>query len=140
MEQNAYLTYIKSNNMKLMISGSREANSAHDAQKLIEAIEKQNAHTILHGGAVGADAIANRYAETRRLVIIEIKPDYAKNGKAATHMRNDDLLKLSDKVICYYATTYPNRTAGTFSVAQKAKKQGKLIAEIWRNGEPQTLF
>jgi YspA, cpYpsA-related SLOG family len=119
--------------MKLLISGSREATTEQDAQRLTAEIEKRHPTTLLHGGAQGADQIAHTYAQTHQLPEVVRQPNYKRYAKTAPHKRNDELIDMSEKVLCYYATNYPEKTPGTASVAQKAKRAGKLIAEIWRD-------
>lgn len=118
-----------------MISGSREATTQKDREKLMAEIAKYNPTHILHGGAKGADMIAHHYAQINKLPETIKLPNYGTHGKNAPHLRNDELIQLADKVICYYATNYPTKTPGTASVAEKAKKAGKLLAEVWRSRE-----
>ena len=115
-----------------MISGSRTATTGEDAKRLTAEIEKLQPTHILTGGAIGADEIAKNWAKQNNCPTTIIKPDYQRHGKAATHQRNDELIKQADSVLCYYATTDGSKTAGTASVAHKAAKQKKLIAEIYR--------
>lgn len=119
--------------MKLMISGSRTATTPQDEEILRGEIAKLRPTHLLHGGARGADTIVKTYAQETNLPQTEILPDYNTYGNHAPHHRNDALLRQADAVLCYYAANYPERTAGTESVAIKARIQGKLIAEVWRD-------
>ena len=115
-----------------MISGSRTATTAKDIEKLHEHLARLQPTHILHGGAKGADEIAEKWAKQNGIPTTIIKPNYARDNQAAPHLRNDELIKQADGVLCYYATNDGSKTAGTASVAIKAKKQNKLIAEIYR--------
>lgn len=119
-----------------MISGSRTATTAQDEQKIQEALNNLKPTHILTGGAQGADAIAEKWAKQNGVKTTVIKPNYTKYGQTATHQRNDELLKLSDKVLCYYGTNDGTKTPGTASVATKARKQGKLLKELYRTPGP----
>ena len=117
--------------MKLMISGSRTATTQTDIEKLTAELERLKPAELLTGGAKGADQIAENWAKQKGIPTTTLKPDYARYRKAATHIRNDELIKQADAVLCYYAGT--TKTPGTASVAMKARKQNKLKAEIFRN-------
>ena len=61
--------------MKLLITGSRRA-TAQDYAGLAEAIQKYapQASEILHGGAMGADQLAEQYARAQGLPVTVIRP------------------------------------------------------------------
>ena len=130
---------IKTKSMKLLVSGSRTATTKEDEKRLTAAIEKIQPAEIMTGGASGADQIAENWAKQKGIPTTTVKPDYKKYGKAATHIRNVQLIAMSDAVLCYYASETGQRSPGTASVAMKARRQNKLKAEIFRN-EPASLF
>ena len=45
----------------------------------------------------------------------EFKPEYAKFGKAATHIRNDVMIKNADRFLCFW----DGKSKGTKSVIKK---------------------
>ena len=119
--------------MKLLITGSRQATTESDYQRLKSAIEKHapQATLILHGGANGADQLAQRYAEEKGLPTQVIKPNYQQHPpKVAPLIRNTQLVSAADQVIAFYKTS---KKGGTLDTAQKAAKQGKLLLEILDN-------
>jgi predicted Rossmann fold nucleotide-binding protein DprA/Smf involved in DNA uptake len=67
------------------------------------------AHTVLagdslvSGGAVGADSMAQRYAKDNGLEITIIYPDYGRYGRGATFVRNKAIVAYSDLVLAFYA-------------------------------------
>ena len=115
--------------MKILISGSRKLNDNNTYTQLEKVLDKMTPTTILHGGAKGVDSLAARYAELKNLPQTVIKPDYAKGGKHAPLMRNTELVKLADKVVCVYAADRI-RKGGTGDTYRKATKAGKLAAEL----------
>jgi len=114
--------------MIILVTGSR-ATPETDYEKLAAAIKNHapQAAAIAHGGAIGADQLAKRYATENGLREIEIKPDYQKYGKAAPLVRNNQLIEKSTKVIAWHSDEKPSR--GTAYTAKLAKRKGKLLAE-----------
>lgn len=114
-----------------MISGSRTATNS-DYATLKTELDKLTISEILHGGAVGFDALSERYATENRIPTKVIRPDYGKHGgKLAPLMRNLELVQLSDFVICFYSCVAPERTNGTCHTAKTAAKARKLLKEVW---------
>jgi hypothetical protein len=115
--------------MKILISGSRKLSDNNTYTQLEKALNNLSPTTILHGGAKGVDTLAAQYATQNKLPQTVIKPDYNKGGKYAPLMRNTELVKQADKVICIYAADRI-RKGGTGDTYKKAMKAGKLAAEI----------
>ena len=129
--------------MKLLITGSRNYN---DYTALNEAIDELTIRLqlademdcapteILHGGAKGADELANQYAEKHGIKCIIIRPDYQRhNPKLAPLLRNTELVKLADCTLALYG---PGRDGkgGTADTAQKTKAARKHLLERYSNG------
>jgi len=83
--------------------------------------------TLVSGGAVGVDSEVRCWAAFYQIPLIEYKPNYAKYGKAATHVRNDQIIEKADKVFAYWDGTSP----GTRSVIQKCLERKKDISVIF---------
>ena len=75
---------------------------------------------LLHGGTPkGAELIASRWADHRKVPQIAFKPDWTKHGKAAPFKRNDALLDtLPVGVLVFPGTGIQD------NLADKAKKLG----------------
>ena len=120
--------------MKLLITGSRRA-TAQDYAGLAAAIQKYapQASEILHGGAIGADQLAEQYARAQGLPVTVIRPDYTQwPAKVAPLKRNHDLVALADGVIALYKG---KRKGGTAYTAKLAQDAGKLLVELHDSGE-----
>jgi len=134
--------------MKLLITGSRKFEDYQALKEAIELVENKHnkkVNLIIHGGARGADTLAQHWAESNKIPTKVIRPDYKKyNGKIAPMIRNTDLVKLADVTLALYATD--QRTGGTKDAADKTIKYNKPLTERMRDGsiqhiEPnQTLF
>jgi predicted Rossmann fold nucleotide-binding protein DprA/Smf involved in DNA uptake len=119
--------------MKLLITGSRKA-TAQDYARLAAAIQKHapEATTILHGGAQGADQLAEQYAQAHALPTVVIRPDYEQwPAKVAPLKRNNELVDLADGVIALYKG---KRKGGTAYTAKLAQDAGKLLVELYDGG------
>lgn len=119
--------------MKLLITGSRRA-TAQDYAGLAAAIQKYapGATTILHGGAQGADQLAEQYAQAHGLPTVVIRPDYEQwPAKVAPLKRNHQLVDLADGVIALYKG---KRKGGTAYTAKLAQDAGKLLVELYDGG------
>ena len=115
--------------MKILISGSRKLRDNNTYTQLEKLLKTMHPTHIIHGGAKGVDTLADRYAKENQLPKTVIKPDYQNRGKHAPLIRNTELVKLADKVICVYAKGR-ERQGGTGDTYRKATKAGKLAAEL----------
>lgn len=117
--------------MKIAIIGSRTFNDwvkfntgVHDNMSNTELLDSNTC--LISGGAVGTDSLAERFSVATAIPIEVIKPDYAVHGKAATHIRNREIIDKADKVIAFW----DGQSRGTKSVieyAQKMKKDLRII-------------
>ena len=91
--------------MRVAIVGYR--NIEYDnLQKKAYALLCQNipsgATEIVSGGAVGIDALAEIYAKQNGLPMKVFKPDYAKYGKRAPLVRNDEIIHYAQYVLAIW--------------------------------------
>ena len=90
--------------MKILICGSRNITDYERCVEYISKIIKTNALTptvIIHGGARGADTIANTFAIQHRLPTLVFKPDWS-TGKSAGYIRNGQMVEIADAVIAIW--------------------------------------
>ena len=128
--------------MQLLITGSRKF---HDYEAFKSALESHfsNIELLLHGGAIGVDQLAQRYAEESSIPVRVIRPDYDKwPAKIAPLKRNSELVQLADATFAVYWGT---RKGGTLDTANKTLAAGKPLTElvngmIIQTQPPLTLF
>lgn len=75
---------------------------------------------IVSGGAIGADSLAETYANTYFLEVKVFKPDYDKYGKAAPFVRNGEIVDHSNAVLAFW----DGKSKGTLDTISKANKKG----------------
>jgi SLOG family YspA-like protein len=83
---------------------------------------------IVSGGAVGADRMAERYAEKYGIPITVFKPDYERYpGKYAPIVRNTQIIEH-----CTHVLAFPYRQGrGTQDSMKKAKRFHRKMRIIW---------
>lgn len=111
--------------MKLAVTGSRHWKDHQKIEAALSAIDPRPT-VIIHGGADGADKIADRWARTRGIptaTVLAGYPCYARDLLA----RNSVIVDLADKVIAFRAAGKSNGTDNTIA---KAEAAGKLLAVV----------
>ena len=83
--------------MKVAVIGSRTVESA-DLKRYIP----PDATVIISGGAVGVDALAEKYADERGLKKLIFYPNYELYGKSAPLIRNKLIVDNADLVIAIW--------------------------------------
>lgn len=104
---------------RVLVCGSR---NWHDPEAIYGKLRELDASSweVIHGGARGADVMADRAASRLGLATQSLPPDYQAFGKDAPHVRNDEMLKLADRVIAFW----DGSSSGTKSVIEKARRAG----------------
>lgn len=97
-------------------------------------IEKSGIPTkINHGGANGADTLAEQWAKENEIETRIIRPNYKTTyGQKAPLMRNIILVRESKMILAIYNTNY--RRGGTMHAANEAIKQKKPLLECYKDG------
>ena len=78
---------------KIAFSGGESTEHELIWAKLDQIRVKHPDMVLMHGGSLkGAEKIASRWADTRKVPQIAFKPDWTKHAKAAPFKRNDQML------------------------------------------------
>ena len=112
---------------RVVIAGCRDYNNYNEAKKFIDSclskIRKEYEIIIVSGGARGADALGERYANENGFKIELYPADWEKYGKSAGPRRNEQMAKIADCVICFW----DKKSRGTKSMIGFAKEYNKPI-------------
>jgi hypothetical protein len=106
----------------VLVTGGRDYNDRGAVYQVLDALHKAQWITeIVHGGARGADTLANEWAldhEISRQIFPVTKEDWGKYGKPAGHIRNK---KMYDTCPPDLVLAFPggNGTAGMVAIALK---------------------
>lgn len=115
--------------MKLLVCGSRSVNDYTLVKVNIDALKPTE---IIHGGAIGADTLADIYAIDNDLPKTVIKPDWKMHGKAAGPIRNRQMVDLCDEVLAFW----DHASRGTKSTIDYAREVGKPLHIVPVNFRP----
>ncbi len=107
--------------MKLLIVGSRSIKD-FDLSPYIP----QNTEWIISGGAGGVDALAEEYADKKRISKIIMRPQYNLYKRAAPLKRNDEMVKMADSLLVIW-DGISNGTKHTIDYAKKLNKDINII-------------
>src|SRR5712664_1737274 len=113
---------------KIAFTGGLDCNNHHLIwDKLDQVHAKHPEMVLLHGGSPkGAERIAARWADHRKVPQIAFKPDWTKHAKAAPFKRNDQMLD----VLPIGVLVFP----GTGIQENLADKARKLGIPVWKFG------
>jgi predicted Rossmann fold nucleotide-binding protein DprA/Smf involved in DNA uptake len=113
---------------RIAVVGSREFGNYGQVCEVLDSILYRG-DSIVSGGAVGVDSMAQRYAKERGFTIVIIYPDYAHYGRGAAFVRNKEIVENSDRVLAFYAKGRFHQ-GGTANTAEWARKLGKALQEF----------
>lgn len=111
--------------MKVAVIGSRTfTNYQIVKETLLKVIEKYGSpETIISGGALGADTLAEKYAKENNIPTLIFKPDYTKYpGKMAPIMRNFTIVDNSDIIVAFWDKKSPGTKSSLEYALRKEKK------------------
>lgn len=111
---------------RVAVTGGADFNDHRLIWARLDQVHAKHADMVLlHGGTPkGAELIASRWADTRKVPQIAFKPDWTKHGKAAPFKRNDAMLD----VLPVGVLVFPG-TGIQGNLADKAKKLG---IPVWK--------
>lgn len=101
----------------VLVTGSRSIADIDISEYL------KNIDVLLTGGAKGVDSLAIAYAEKNSIKHIEILPNYAKYNRAAPVIRDEEMVKMCDRVVAIW----DGKSKGTKHTIDFAKKYEKPI-------------
>jgi len=89
--------------MKIAVIGSRSFQDLDLLEKYItEKIDISSIRSIISGGAIGTDQLAEMFAEKYNIPIDIIYPEWDKYGKRAGIIRNIEIVKKSDLIFAFW--------------------------------------
>ena len=116
---------------KVAFAGGINCNDHHAIWAALDKVHAKHADMVLiHGGSPrGAELIAARWADHRKVTQIAFKPDWTREGKAAPFKRNDRMLD----VLPIGLVVFPG-SGITDNLADKAKKLGIRLFDFRKRG------
>ncbi len=120
--------------MRVAIVGSRSLESENLKAKAYTLLCRHipaNATEIVSGGAVGIDTLAELYAKNNGLPTKIFKPDYAKYGKRAPLLRNDEIIAYAQ----YVLAIWDGQSHGTAYTIASCIREGIPVKVVPLNSE-----
>ena len=106
--------------MKIAVVGSRSFNNYARLSHVLNCLVRTGT-VIVSGGALGADAMAERYAREAGLPLEVYQADWKTYGKAAGPIRNQQIVDACDIVVAFW----DGKSRGTKNTIELARKAGK---------------
>lgn len=113
--------------MKVLVCGGRDYASYAKVEKLLDRVKAKYPNlTLIHGGARGADALADRWAFMHKVPKLVFLADWDKHGKAAGAIRNAKMLQQGKPD---FVVAFPGG-AGTADMIQQAEAKGLAVVKV----------
>lgn len=106
--------------MKILVCGSRGFNNKGLLKKYLDFYFKDD-DTLISGGAVGADTLAEYYAANRKLKMDIFHPEWDKYGTSAGFIRNETMVEQNPDLVIAFWDGKSRGTDNTMSHARKKK-------------------
>lgn len=116
--------------MRVAVIGSRNIDSDKIKQRAYALLCRYipvNTTELVSGGAVGIDTLAELYAGRNGIPIKVFKPDYARYGKRAPLVRNEEIIDYAQYVLAVWDGS-SHGTAYTVSVCLQKGVPVKIIS------------
>jgi len=110
--------------MKIAVIGSRTLRVD------LESYIPPECTTIVSGGAGGIDTCAAEFAKAKGLALIELLPDYKKDGRGAPMQRNLEIIRVADRMLAFW----DGKSKGTKHAVDNCIKAGKRVGLYVWNG------
>lgn len=81
---------------------------------------------IISGGAVGVDALGERYAKEHDLPLKVVNADWKKYGRSAGPRRNEQMARMAGTLIAFW----DGKSRGTKNMIDTAKKLGLRVKVV----------
>jgi hypothetical protein len=117
--------------MKVIIAGGRDFTNyeilKYSADEKLSGITEDI--EIVCGGAKGADELGKWYATEKGYKLKEFPADWAKHGKAAGPLRNEEMAKYADALIAFW----DGKSKGTQDMIKRAESKNLLVQIVLYN-------
>lgn len=112
--------------MRVLVCGGRDYEDETRVGNVLDGIRYPSIGEIIHGGAPGADTLANSYASINRLPVQIFRADWKRYGNRAGPIRNQRML---DEGKPDLVVAFPGGR-GTADMVRRAKAAGVRVIEV----------
>ena len=108
--------------MKAIIAGGRDYVATDATWRFLDDVHRFHPITeVVSGGARGADAAGERWAEMRGIPVRRFPADWDASGRAAGPLRNEAMAEYADALIAFHGGR------GTADMVRRAERRKLLI-------------
>lgn len=111
----------------MLISFTGHRNKLAKESDLEQVLKDYPDSIWVHGGAIGFDTQVEQFARKHGIKTVVIRPDYKSYGKLAPLVRNDEIVKLGEKLIALYDGRVGGGTYYTIKRARELDKEVRVI-------------
>jgi len=111
---------------RVLITGSRHYADEAIIRRELSAFPPGT--VVIHGGASGADSLADRVAKQLGFEVVAVPADWKKHGKAAGPLRNQKMLDEQSPTIVLAFPLEDSR--GTWDMVQRARDAGVEVRVV----------
>ena len=105
--------------LKVIIAGGRDFNNySLLSEKLDKLFSQRNDVVIVSGMAKGADTLAVKYADDKKIRVSEFKAEWLKYGYSSGFRRNVEMARFADACVCFW----DGKSSGTKHMIETAKR------------------
>lgn len=109
--------------VRVIVTGSREWTNKHEMRRVLGGLPLGS--TVVHGGARGADSIADEVARELGLEVEVFPADWEQYGKRAGHIRNQQMVDAGAD----YCLAFPlPGSRGTYDMMERAERAGIFVS------------
>jgi len=113
--------------MKVIVAGGRDfTNYKKMTKKLNKYFRDDDNPMIIHGGATGADDLADEYARHHDIDLVTFPANWGGRGKSAGFVRNVEMAKFADELVAFWDGESP----GTRHMIDTALKYNVIVTVI----------
>lgn len=113
--------------MKVAVTGGRSFSSRHLVYSTLDALHAVcPIDMLIHGGARGADRLADDWARANGVKVESYEADWKRHGKAAGPLRNRDMLERGQPNL---VVAFPGGP-GTADCVRRARSLGIEVVEV----------
>ena len=117
--------------LRVIFCGSRDLVNSWHVWSALQGLDPQ-ADTIIHGGARGADALADYYARKMGFTVETFPAEWDKYGKRAGYVRNRAMLDSGADHVYAFVSKPIEESRGTAMMVKIAQEAGVAV-DIYRS-------
>jgi hypothetical protein len=104
--------------IRFMVTGGRDYTNREYVYRVLDLLTPWPVE-LIHGNARGLDTLAKEWGEARGVIVTPFPADWDKHGKAAGHIRNQQMVDENPS----FVIAFPGGT-GTADACKRAQKKG----------------